>query len=445
MPSKTAIDYFQTYQVAKEPQRSGVSVTPGGDRSRCLYFHSDGSLAQKPFDTSGHSAFYLRVDEHGRAQFGAPLLKTEGSKVEWTFLVLTLDKDRKLSAAQSTDLTEIKEGCRLLLMSSVDEVSKIPKGEKSRVIVAAVKNVLHFRIFDRDGNMLVDTNETELTTQAGPIKDLREQLKGLWSRHQLTESEEARVISAATSIVGHTSAPGYLKSANFKLYNEYWANNGEKKKLYLSTDGLNKWTVNSEGTVLQVLMEVTKPQELKMSNITWYSDDHDLQRTPALTVPGSTPRIWSLVPDLPQGLKFLTDTGAVIMEKGKDVSPATKKEYKLTVENAYGSAETKFSIEVIHITKPQGLTMSNITWYTNDHDLQQTPALSVPGSTPCTWSLVPDLPQGLKFLADTGAVIMEKGRDVPPAAKKEYKLTAENAKGSAETKFSIEIRGYKAE
>jgi serine/threonine protein kinase len=100
------------------------------------------------------------------------------------------------------------KGCNLLLLSSVDDVRGIPTAGKRLIVVAAVKNavknVLYLRIFDGDGQMVVDTDETKLTTQAGPIKDLRKQLESLWPPHHLTESEKTRVIAAVTSIVGRT-------------------------------------------------------------------------------------------------------------------------------------------------------------------------------------------------------------------------------------------------
>ena len=95
----------------------------------------------------------------------------------------------------------VGQGYDLRLMSSVNDVSGIPTEGKSLIIVAAVKNVLHFRIFDRDGQMVVDTDETKLTKQAGPIEDLRKQLESLWPPHGLTESEKDRVIAAVTSIL----------------------------------------------------------------------------------------------------------------------------------------------------------------------------------------------------------------------------------------------------
>ena len=96
-------------------------------------------------------------------------------------------------------------------MSSVKDVSDIPTGGKDLVIVAAVNGVLHFRLFDGDGKAVVDIDENRLTEQAQQIKDLRKQLDSLWPHGELTSSERGRVISAVTSIVGHTLSPGKNK------------------------------------------------------------------------------------------------------------------------------------------------------------------------------------------------------------------------------------------
>ena len=95
-------------------------------------------------------------------------------------------------------------GYDLRLTPLVHDVGGIPTTGKSLMIVATVKNVLHFRIFHDDGQAIVDTDETKLTAQAELIEDLRKQLKSLWPPHELTKSEKARVIAAVTSIAGHT-------------------------------------------------------------------------------------------------------------------------------------------------------------------------------------------------------------------------------------------------
>ena len=98
----------------------------------------------------------------------------------------------------------ILTGFDLRLMSSLNDVSGIPTEGKNLIIVAAVDNVLHFRIFDGDGKVVVDTDEKRLTEQARQIEDLRKQLESLWPPHELTRSDKDRVITAVTSIFDHT-------------------------------------------------------------------------------------------------------------------------------------------------------------------------------------------------------------------------------------------------
>ena len=86
------------------------------------------------------------------------------------------------------------------LMPSLNDVRGIPTKGTNLIIVADVNNVLHFRIFNRVGKVVVDTDETKLTEQARQIEELRRQLEGLW----LTRSDKAWIIAAVTPIVGHT-------------------------------------------------------------------------------------------------------------------------------------------------------------------------------------------------------------------------------------------------
>ena len=61
----------------------------------------------------------------------------------------------------------------LRLMSSLNDVSGIPTEGKSLIIVATVDNVLHFRIFDGDGKVVVDTDDKKLPEQRQQIEDLK--------------------------------------------------------------------------------------------------------------------------------------------------------------------------------------------------------------------------------------------------------------------------------
>ncbi len=99
-------------------------------------------------------------------------------------------------------------GYDLRLIPSVTDVRKVPAAGRNLVVVADVKNVLHFRFFDSDGKVVVDINEKRLTKQAPQIEELRKQLqepKELWPPHQLTGGEKGPIITAVASIVGHSA------------------------------------------------------------------------------------------------------------------------------------------------------------------------------------------------------------------------------------------------
>ncbi len=85
-----------------------------------------------------------------------------------------------------------------LELLSADEVLGIPSKGKKLIIVAPVGNLLHFRIFDADGKMVVDTEEKSLTDQAQKVVDL----KGMLPPHKLTKSEEESVVAVVNSMFG---------------------------------------------------------------------------------------------------------------------------------------------------------------------------------------------------------------------------------------------------
>jgi hypothetical protein len=113
----------------------------------------------------------------------------------------------------------------LRLMSEVNGVSRIPTEGKNLVVVAAVDQVLHFRIFDRDGKMVLDTDEKRLTERVRPIEALRNRLERLWPPHELTGNEKDGVITAVTSIVDHTLGDRYTPLGSDRSWDmppSYW-------------------------------------------------------------------------------------------------------------------------------------------------------------------------------------------------------------------------------
>ncbi len=112
-------------------------------------------------------------------------------------------KSSQIDALETAEV-RIEVGPEVRLMSSVNNVSGIPSEGRNLIVVAVVDRVLHIRIFDVVGKMVVDIDEKKLEKKPQLIEDLRKQLVSLWPPHQLRTSEKVRVISSVTSIVGHT-------------------------------------------------------------------------------------------------------------------------------------------------------------------------------------------------------------------------------------------------
>jgi hypothetical protein len=89
----------------------------------------------------------------------------------------------------------------LRLISSVKDVSDIPTRCKALVVVADVNHVLHFRIFDRDGKLVADTDEKKLPGQASQFEEFRKQLADLWPPHRLKVSDCRSIIIQVASFV----------------------------------------------------------------------------------------------------------------------------------------------------------------------------------------------------------------------------------------------------
>jgi multidrug efflux pump subunit AcrB len=138
------------------------------------------------------------------------LLQANSSNFGSMFIVLAPFDERK------------GPGCDVRLMPSLTDKSQMPTKGKDVIIVAEVDNVLHFRTFDIEGNLIVDTDERSLAAQATRIEDLRRQLVGLWPPHELVGTEKVRLSNAVTSIVPHTRFSGlYADDIIDRLLREY--------------------------------------------------------------------------------------------------------------------------------------------------------------------------------------------------------------------------------
>ena len=129
-------------------------------------------------------------------------------------------------------------GADLRLMPSLKHTYEIPTTGKDLIIIAAVEDELHFRMFDGAGKVVEDGDEKRLTKrisipelgpdgkplmvdgktvdtalqkrrkeQARQIDELKKELAGLWPPHVMSASEESRVIAAVTEILEQSPEP----------------------------------------------------------------------------------------------------------------------------------------------------------------------------------------------------------------------------------------------
>jgi hypothetical protein len=96
----------------------------------------------------------------------------------------------------------------LRLMSPLNDRGGIPPEGRNLTVVVAVNDVLHFRIFDAAGKMVVDSDETRLPEKAAQIEKLRNQLQTLWFPHRVSFTEKGPVVTEIRSLVGYTPPDG---------------------------------------------------------------------------------------------------------------------------------------------------------------------------------------------------------------------------------------------
>jgi transcriptional regulator with XRE-family HTH domain len=180
------------------------------------------SLVFRPKDQPAEESNEISEEERQRAQNAYRLLKSwrkipgsrddrtidETALLAWVQKARSLAKDRGLLEICDSRIGEVlahdPHGYDLQLMSSVKDACVIPTAGKRLIIVARVDQILHFRIFDGDGKMVVDTDSKRLNEKTESIEDLRRKLQTMWPPAEPTESERNRVIATIASIVNFT-------------------------------------------------------------------------------------------------------------------------------------------------------------------------------------------------------------------------------------------------
>jgi len=97
----------------------------------------------------------------------------------------------------------------LMLLQNTEQ---IPGDGKNLVIITNKDNSLHFRIFDNNGNKVVDKQESELSDKSDVdvIGNLKKQLNSLWDNREIKRDEELQIIDYVTSITCYTYFNNYF-------------------------------------------------------------------------------------------------------------------------------------------------------------------------------------------------------------------------------------------
>lgn len=103
--------------------------------------------------------------------------------------------------ARQARILKLGTGCDIMLISSMKDVSQLPRQGKNLIIIAAMSKGLHFRIFDSGGSRVVDADEKEFSDKFQEIEDLKDKLTNLWPPHTLSRKEKDWLITAVTSVV----------------------------------------------------------------------------------------------------------------------------------------------------------------------------------------------------------------------------------------------------
>jgi HlyD family secretion protein len=148
----------------------------------------------------------LKVLSHPGAATGQhPILKMADTSAMYAVAevpeeAIRLVKPGQPATVESTAVKAPLKACDLQLMRPAN-ASELPPKANNLMVVADVGNVLYFRIFDRNGEKIVDTNENERKGQSREIEDLKTQLEGVWPPHELDDSAKDAIKSAVASIV----------------------------------------------------------------------------------------------------------------------------------------------------------------------------------------------------------------------------------------------------
>jgi len=190
---------------------------------------------------------------------------------------------------------------------------------------------------------------------------------------------------------------------------------------------------NSGGSTtaaISITVNLAAPTALSYSaeSAVYTKDAVITNNTPTVT---GTVSEWSVDPTLPTGLTLDTTTGVI---SGTPDTEQTAASYTITASNSTGSTTATVSITV-NLEAPSNLSYSLETAVYTQYEVitNNTPTVS---GTVVTWSISPELPNGLTLNTTTGVI---SGTPDTGQSATDYTITASNSGGSATATISIEV------
>ena len=150
------------------------------------------------------------------------------------------------------------------------------------------------------------------------------------------------------------------------------------------------------------------------------------------TAQGGAVVTWTISPSLPTGLLFESSNGT-ISGTPTAISPSTT--YTITATNAGGSGNATVIIEVNDLP-PFGISYSENPFTLTKGTLMTANTPTAQGGAVDSWSITPQLPNGLSFSTTNGEI---SGTPTDITATSTFTVTATNTGGSTTTTITITV------